>query len=151
MCTEQPRFVNLAVGAHAQGQLTVQQPGFVNVVAGFRRAPTTKNSTCYRGTSRSDAAEGDGSVVADPPPPDSAARDAREGELVGVEGCEQSSCEDVVADSLDQPALEDEGCLVTRGQRRSEVRRAHNHAPRAQGEASGGKAKFHVASNINSA
>ena len=43
----------------------------------------------------SDAAEGDGNVDEDPPPPAAAGRDARVGELIAVEWREESPREDV--------------------------------------------------------
>ena len=92
----------------------------------------------------SDAAEGDGNVDEDPPPPAAAGRDARVGELIAVEWREESPREDVVANALRQLALENEGRLVTRGQRRTEVRRAHNHAPRTKGRGEQGAMQFRV-------
>ena len=91
-----------------------------------------------------DAAESDGRVDEDPPPPAAAGRDARAGELIAVEWCEKSPREDVVANALRQQTLENEGRLVTRGQRRAEVRRAHDHAPRARNRGEWGQSFFRV-------
>ena len=73
------------------------------------------------------AAEGDGRVEVDPPPP------TRRHEMHESGESDEPPREDVVADALGQPALEDEGRLVARSKQRSKVGWANNHAPRHEG------------------